>query len=183
MSAPATEAALLALEALRETLTARYQCEWRGTASACNCLDCRCDRAIARLRATPPAAEPADGWYCAACKTGVRPEDVTFEEAHVACGRTITDDRAPEPAPAATDAEARLRLLCQRVVEVVGADGPCDAEEAVERLIARNASAEARCERLRGVLAEIRYKTPTAWIAAACGGALADDDAAKEAGR
>lgn len=33
--------------------------------------------------------------------------------------------------------EARLRDTCQRLVEAVGADGPCDAEQAADRAVAR----------------------------------------------
>lgn len=79
--------ALMALRALQRTARNSVEREWSSLAVD----EC--------LRAATPAPEPAaGGWYCADCQTGVRPEDVTFEEEHVACGRVITDDRAPEPA-------------------------------------------------------------------------------------
>lgn len=41
---------------------------------------------------------PDAGWYCAHCQRGVDPSDVTYNEAHIDCGRIITNDKAPAPA-------------------------------------------------------------------------------------
>lgn len=51
-----------------------------------------------------PGAQPASddeyvGWYCAHCQRGVDASEVTYHEQHEACGRVITDDRPPKPAP------------------------------------------------------------------------------------
>lgn len=43
---------------------------------------------------------------------------------------------------------ARLRDTCQRLVEAVGADGPCDAEQAADRVVARLAETERDREKL-----------------------------------
>lgn len=55
--------------------------------------------ALASGPVSPPHLDRATvakrGWYCAACKCGVAPSDVTCEETHVACGRMIADDVAP----------------------------------------------------------------------------------------
>lgn len=40
------------------------------------------------------------------------------------------------PSPGGVDDAQRLRRLTQRMVEVVGADGPCNAEDALDRLLA-----------------------------------------------
>ena len=51
-----------------------------------------------------PDAQPAPsdeyvGWYCAHCERGVDASEVTYHEQHQVCGRVITDDRPPKPAP------------------------------------------------------------------------------------
>ncbi|MFA7250074.1 MAG: hypothetical protein WC273_10635 [Dehalococcoidia bacterium] len=179
MSAPATEAALLALEALRETLTARYQCEWRGTASACNCLDCRCDRAIARLRATPPTAEPAAPFMVSAA-----------EAASGTLAKATADRLFAETAPAATDVEPVAKVARVSTGEViwhpagvpltVGMHLYSAAQLAAAEQRGR-ASAEARCERLREALARVATVREGSQRIAC--DALTADDAAKEAGR
>ena len=54
----------------------------------------------------PPAPDtqpaPSDeyvGWYCAHCERGVDASEVTYHEQHTVCGRVITDDKPPKPAP------------------------------------------------------------------------------------
>ena len=48
-----------------------------------------------------PAPAPAfNGWYCAHCQRGVDGSEVTYHEQHTVCGRVITDDVPPAPAPA-----------------------------------------------------------------------------------
>ena len=52
----------------------------------------------------PTDAQPAPsdeyvGWYCAHCERGVDASEVTYHEQHQVCGRVITDDRPPKPAP------------------------------------------------------------------------------------
>lgn len=89
-----------------ETLAARLDSRRQDVTALC------IREALGDLEASAVAPEPAaDGWYCAHCQTGVRPVDVTFEETHATCGRIITNDRAPEPAPAATDAEPVATLF------------------------------------------------------------------------
>lgn len=39
------------------------------------------------------------GWYCAHCERGVDSSEVTYYEQHEVCGRVITNDRPPKPAP------------------------------------------------------------------------------------
>lgn len=51
----------------------------------------------------------------------------------------------------AEKAEARARRACQRLVEVVGASGPCSVEDAAERAAKRIRELEAEVDRLRGV--------------------------------
>lgn len=58
------------------------------------------DEALFDLR--DELAKPApQGWYCAHCERGVDPSEVTFNEAHEACGRIITNDEPPAAKPAA----------------------------------------------------------------------------------
>jgi len=47
------------------------------------------------------AKPAAQGWYCAHCERGVDPSEVTFDQAHEACGRIITNDEPPAAKPAA----------------------------------------------------------------------------------
>src|SRR5690606_34344450 len=47
----------------------------------------------------PPAAPAFNGWYCAHCQRGVDASEVTYNEQHTVCGRVITDDLPPQPAP------------------------------------------------------------------------------------
>ena len=56
----------------------------------------------ARMTGAQPA--PNDeyiGWYCAHCERGVDASEVTYNEQHTVCGRVITDDKPPKPAPKA----------------------------------------------------------------------------------
>ena len=51
-----------------------------------------------------PGAQPAPsdeyvGWYCAHCQRGVDASEVTYHEQHQVCGRVITEDKPPKPAP------------------------------------------------------------------------------------
>ena len=51
---------------------------------------------------SPAQPAPSDeyvGWYCAHCERGVDASEVTYHEQHEVCGRVITDDRPPKPAP------------------------------------------------------------------------------------
>jgi hypothetical protein len=53
---------------------------------------------------TLSGAQPAPsteyvGWYCAHCERGVDASEVTYHEQHQVCGRIITDDKPPKPAP------------------------------------------------------------------------------------
>jgi hypothetical protein len=50
----------------------------------------------------------------------------------------------------------RCRTACAAAVAVVGADGPCDVDDAVLRLVARHEAAEAEVERLRHVIATLQ---------------------------
>lgn len=54
----------------------------------------------ARMTGAQPA--PSDeyvGWYCAHCQRGVDASEVTYHEQHQVCGRVITEDKPPKPAP------------------------------------------------------------------------------------
>ncbi len=86
------------LEALRDALLADPTHDLDRTA-VCAVAIC-CDRAIASLTAATPAEPLPATWYCAECKCRVLPVDVTSQEAHVACGRVITDDVEPATPPA-----------------------------------------------------------------------------------
>ena len=58
----------------------------------------------ARMTGAQPA--PSDeyvGWYCAHCERGVDASEVTYHEQHTVCGRVITDDKPPKPAPSVPD--------------------------------------------------------------------------------
>jgi hypothetical protein len=56
------------------------------------------------------AKPSAQGWYCAHCERGVDPSEVTFNEAHEACGRIITNDEPPTAKPAAVPDTCRQKL-------------------------------------------------------------------------
>lgn len=59
---------------------------------------------------------------------------------------------------------ARLRAVAQTLIAAVGAEGPCDAEAAAERIVARLALAEREVERLRERLGEAQTdRDPKAW--------------------
>ena len=65
-----------------------------------------------------PAPAPAfNGWYCAHCQRGVDGSEVTYHEQHTVCGRVITDDVPPAPAPAQEVGltDRQFDLICQAI--------------------------------------------------------------------
>lgn len=66
-----------------------------------------------------PGAQPAPsdeyvGWYCAHCERGVDASEVTYHEQHQVCGRVITEDKPPKPAPSIP--EGWLRAIDEALV-------------------------------------------------------------------
>ena len=87
-----------------------------------------------------PSAQPAPddgyvGWYCAHCQRGVDASEVTYHEQHEACGRVITDDRTPKPAPSIP--EGWLRAIDEAlVVTHIGVANESDTyEQAKAKLV------------------------------------------------
>ena len=87
----------------------------------------------ARMTGAQPA--PNDeyiGWYCAHCERGVDASEVTYNEQHTVCGRVITDDKPPKPAPSMPTAllVAVANLVAQmEIVSRVGfVDTPNDKD-------------------------------------------------------
>lgn len=68
------------------------------------------------------------GWYCAHCERGVDASEVTYNEQHTVCGRVITDDKPPKPAPSVPD--GWLRAIDEAlVVANVGVANESDTYE------------------------------------------------------
>lgn len=53
--------------------------------------------------AQPAPSDEYVGWYCAHCQRGVDASEVTYHEQHQVCGRVITEDKPPKPAPSVSD--------------------------------------------------------------------------------
>jgi len=59
--------------------------------------------ALPGAQAQPAPSDEYVGWYCAHCQRGVDASEVTYHEQHQVCGRVITEDKPPKPAPSVPD--------------------------------------------------------------------------------
>ena len=64
--------------------------------------------------AQPAPSDEYVGWYCAHCQRGVDASEVTYHEQHQVCGRVITEDKPPKPAPSVP--EGWLRAIDEALV-------------------------------------------------------------------
>jgi hypothetical protein len=75
-------------------------------------------KVTSQTQSSTKVLSPFTSWYCEQCQRAVEPKEVGYNEQHAACGRCISDDRAPEERLPAIAAAPTLTIDLQDILQL-----------------------------------------------------------------